>query len=182
MFRRIFRSSHWLLLLATLLTLALLFAPVTYASNFSTNVYAELHGTWGTVENTLLSGPGRWVTYTCFEDPLHLLYAAVTLASLLFLTYAVVLGGHDERRARLCGFGVLFVLGQIGASLLLWLHVTSYVGAALPENLESGLNREWAFHLFILLFLLRSRYHYRRALGVRLTRAAAGSADGDLGA
>jgi hypothetical protein len=174
MLRRIFRVPHGFLLLATLLSLALLFAPIVYAANFQTNVYAQLFGTWAQVENTLQPGAGHWVTYSCFEDPLHLLFAAMTAATLAFLFYTLFWGGNDERRAKLCAFGALFVLGQVGASLLLLLHAPSYVGAALPANLERGFNREWAFHFFALLFLLNARRRYRQALGKRLESAAKG--------
>jgi hypothetical protein len=174
MLRRIFRAPHGFLLLATLLSLALLFAPVAYAANFTTNAYAQLFGTWAQVEHTLQPGPGHWTTYTCLEDPLHLLYATAAAATLLFLLYSLLLGGNDERRIRLCSWGALFVLVQIGASLLLLLHVPSYVGGALPDDLERSLNREWAFHLFALLFVLNARRRYRLAVGKRLERAAKG--------
>lgn len=169
--RRIFRAPHGLLLLATLLCLALLFAPITYANNFTTNVYVTLFGTWAKVENTLSDAPGNIITYTCFEDPIHLLYAALTAANLIFLLYTLFLGGHDERRARLCALGVLLVFCQMGASLLLLFHAPSFVGTALPGDIERGFNREWAFHLFMLFFLVSARRRYRQALGRRLEKA-----------
>lgn len=174
MLRRIFRAPHGFLLLATLLSLALLFAPIAYAANFTTNVYAQLFGTWAQVEHTLQPGAGHWTTYTCFEDPLHLLYAAAAAATMLFMLYTLLFGGNDERRIRLASWGALLIVVQVGASLLLLLHVPSYAGGALPDDLERGLNREWAFHFFALLFVLNARRRYRLAVGMRLTRAAEG--------
>lgn len=162
MLRQIFSASHWLLLLALGLSIVLLFAPISHAANFQTNVYAQAFGSWIEVENTAgeLRDTIRYIRF--YQDPLLFFYTIATGLLILFSTYILILGGDNRRRGKLSKWACLIILLQMGLAVGLLFRIPSYVGQAIEGQIESHFQRESLFHLFALLFLWGAGRRYTR--------------------
>jgi hypothetical protein len=154
---RLFRAANIHLVLAGLLSGAMLFAPIAFASNFSANVHASLYGTWVVLDQDLGAGVNFVTTRYLFQVPLHLPYAILGGLVCFWLLAMVWINRDDvsKRKALRSIFGLAVL--HAGFGVLIRLFATSHVGVSTNElSLESGFQREFLFHLFILYFIWRS--------------------------
>jgi hypothetical protein len=156
------RYPHLLLLGASGLNLALLFAPVAYASNFRTNIYAEVFGSWATVQSaTQINSIDQFIHG--HQDVFIAMYALACICSTIGLWFILFFKRGDAAKIKILPVATVLQVGQLGLGLLLVFHSRSLVGDAAPQYLEFGFHRELLFHGFILGFTLSARRRYRKA-------------------
>ncbi len=154
---RLFRAANIHLVLAGLLSGAMLFAPIAFASNFSANVHASIYGTWVVLDQDVGAGVDFVTKRYLFQLPLHLPYAILGGLVCFWLLAMVWINRDDiSKRKALRSIFALAVL-HAGFGILIRLFATNHVGQATNElSLESGFQREYFLHLFILYFIWRS--------------------------
>ena len=105
---RLFRAANIHLVLAGLLSGAMLFAPIAFASNFSANVHASIYGTWVVLDQDVGAGVDFVTKRYLFQLPLHLPYA--------------ILGGFT-----FCNSNSYFVLMQCSFQIS-WMYINIFYG------------------------------------------------------
>lgn len=154
---KLFRIANLYLVMAGLLSGALLFAPLAYASNFTMRVHASIYGTWVVMDKDMGSGVDFVSTRYLLQVPLHWPYAVLGATLCLGLIVIAFFNRDDfrklKRARRMLWLGGLHVL----AGALLRVFALQYVGTdTASHNLEAGFQREFLLHFFVLYFIWRA--------------------------
>lgn len=161
--KKIFRAPHLLMLLAATLNGVMLFAPVAYASNFRSNIYAEVYGSWVNVVKAL-EPQSKPELIWFYEDIFLLLYSAFAVLGAGWLLFILFFQKGDAAKVKILPSATVVQLIHLGFGVLLYFHADSFVGVAAPEYLESSFQRELSLHVFIILFTISCRRRYRKAI------------------
>lgn len=160
---KIWRTGNLYLLLAGALSVALLFAPLAYASNFAAHLHASIYGSWVEVEHSLGHGVIFARHHWLPGLPLHYPYVVLGGMAALWGIMAVLAGDAGKQAARIRTMRYL-ALGHLLFGIVLRLLATSHVGDSdLPGAVTAGFQREFLLHGFVLYFQWRA---WRRRLPV----------------
>lgn len=150
---RLFRKQNYLLFLAAGINFSLVFAPIAYAANYSRNIYAWLHGSYIVIEKTDPMGGADNYSSVAFTGDIVLF---------IFVLLAVVIAGvlagliFVNKRPQLKSRALLFLQAGLVLQALMALtmrfRLVSYVGEAVPGDLESHLEIQFWLHAFVLVF------------------------------
>jgi hypothetical protein len=153
---KLFRAANIYLVMAGVLSAALLFAPLAYASNYSSKIHASIYGTWVVLDHDMGSGMDDIRHRYLLQLPLHFPYAILGAAlAILFILLAFY--NRDDARKKKWGRILLGMVAlQIGFGVLLRVFALNHVGSSsFASSLESGFQREFLLHFFVLYFVWR---------------------------
>lgn len=139
------------------LSFALLFAPLAYASNFASKIHASIYGTWVVLDKDMGSGVDFVTKRFVWEMPLHYPYALLGLTLSVLLFRLVLVNRDDVKKQKQAKVLLYLALLQLGFAVLLRVFATQHV---MPANLDSdlveaGFQREILLHLFVFYFIWR---------------------------
>jgi hypothetical protein len=160
---RLFRAANIYLVMAGVLSAALLFAPIAYASNFSTKVHASIYGTWVVLNHDLGSGVDDIRTRYLLQLPLHYPYALLGAGLALSLVALAFYNRDPDQKRKWVRILMLMAVVQAGFAVLLRVFAMSHVGSSpFESNLESGFQREILLHFFVWYFVWRCMRRLRK--------------------
>ncbi len=172
---RFFRGVNLYLGLAGLLSGAMLFAPIAFASNYATGLHVTIYGTWIEFEQSLGQGVTAPWSLALTEAPLHIPYALMGAIGLLGALVLCFINRKGE--AKLIWMGRFFILAfvcMLWAVLLRYMDSSYVVSEGALSSLDSGFQREFLLHLFILYFMWRA--WSKQSKGLRDDTAGAAAA------
>ncbi|HEX2898154.1 MAG TPA: hypothetical protein VHS96_00390 [Bacteroidia bacterium] len=154
---RLFRAANIHLVLAGLLSGAMLFAPIAYASNFSERIHASLYGSWVVLDRDMGAGVDFVTTRYLPQLPLHYPYAILGAVLFCWLLALVWLNRDDVRKQKALRliFGLAVLHAGFGA-LIRFMALLHVGDGHVADSLDAGFQREYLFHFFVLYFLWRS--------------------------
>jgi hypothetical protein len=154
---KFFSGTNLYLASAGLLSGAMLFAPIAYASNFAAGIHASIYGAWVQLETSMGHGVSLPTTIPLFDLPWHLPYAALGLVGLICCLVLCFINKAGERKQLWIGRCIMAAFGQMFWGVLLRMMAGNHVGySALPDSIDIGFQREMVLHLFIIYFLWRA--------------------------
>lgn len=154
---KLFRGANLYLALAGLLSGAMLFAPIAFASNFASGLHATVYGSWLVLEQSLGHGVTTASSRTILQLPLQMPYAALAVIGCLLSWILVFVNANGERKHVWIGRAMMLALVHLFWGALVRYLATTYVGtASLAADIEGGFQREFLLHFFILYFLWRA--------------------------
>jgi predicted outer membrane lipoprotein len=164
---RLFRAINVYLLLAGCMSLAMIFAPLAFASNFHDNVHASIYGSWITIEHEMVEGANQIEWLAFYKLPFNLVYSLVSLSCGFYLLAAMFYNHDDQQKRKRVLRAFIFVFFQLVFAVVLRLLARQFVGTS-PDarDMESGFQREFYLHLFSLYFI----YRCSRKLGTLLAK------------
>jgi ABC-type Fe3+-siderophore transport system permease subunit len=153
---KLFRAANIYLLMAGLLSAALLFAPLAYASNYSSKIHASIYGTWVFLDHDMGAGMDDIRHRYLLQLPLHWPYALMGAALAVLLVMLAFYNRDGEQKKKWGRFLLIGVMVQIGFGVLLRVFALNHVGDSnFESSLESGFQREFLLHFFVLYFVWR---------------------------
>lgn len=154
---RLLRGVNLYLAAAGLLSAAMLFAPIAYASNFAAGLHATVYGAWVNLEHSLGHGVTTSTTLTLLKLPFQIPYAILAVLACLLAWVLVFVNANAERKHTWIGRALILAAVHLMSGALVRYMATGYVGETdLPGGLEAGFQREFLLHLFVLYFLWRA--------------------------
>ena len=151
------RGVNLYLGLAGALSGAMLFAPIAFASNYATGRHATIYGAWVAIEQSVGQGVTAPSSLALLELPLHIPYALMGAIGMLGAWVLCFINRNGE--AKLLWMGRVFMLAFV---CMLWAVLLRYLGSSHVASdggldaLDSGFQREFLLHPFILYFLWRA--------------------------
>jgi hypothetical protein len=154
---RLFRGVNLYLVMAGLLSGAMIAAPIAYASNYAAGLHATVYGGWLVLEESLGHGIALPHTIGLLQLPLQIPYVILAAVGCLLALILVFYNRDLERKQLWIGRGLYLGLAHLLSGMLVRYLATSHVGeSSLPDALDAGFQREFLLHLFILYFLWRA--------------------------
>lgn len=161
--RKVFRAPHLLLLLAACLCAAMVFAPIAYSMNFRNNINVEVYGSWMQMENLLEGTTNKVQTIYFYEDFFVFVYAFLSAFAAGFLLFILFLSRDNVQRTRRLVYANALLFLHIAWGLAIYFHASDSFGKIDPQYIESGFQREFMLHFFILMFTWMAKVRYRKA-------------------
>jgi hypothetical protein len=153
MIRLIFRKQNYLLFLAAVINMSIVFAPIGYAANYARSTYAWLHGSWITIEKANLGGgAANYTSISVTGDALLFLFAALTTLLAAGLAIFIFINRRPILKQRALFIILIALLGQAVLGWILENHLISFVGTGGPDDLETRLQAQYWLHIFPPLF------------------------------
>lgn len=154
---RFFSGVNLYLALSGLLSGAMIFAPLAYASNFAIGHHASIYGGFVVLEQNLGHGMINAQTLELFQLPFHIPYVLCAVLALLACLGICFYNSDGAKKRLWVGRALIlaFVHFLLGALLRFLGSVHVDAGHAGAE-VVSGFQREYLLHLFILYFLWRA--------------------------
>jgi hypothetical protein len=160
---RLFCVANLYLLMAGLLSGALLFAPLAYASNFPAKIHASVYGLWVVVDKDMGSGVNLVTPLGLASLPFHFPYAVTGLVSALGLSGLVFYNRDLERKQKGVFYLLVVVIAQLVSAVVIRMLALQHVGGTgYGSGIESGFQREFVLLFFVLYFLWRCIRRLRR--------------------
>jgi hypothetical protein len=153
---RLFCIANLYLLMAGLLCVAMLFAPLAYASNFPAKIHASVYGVWVVVDKDMGSGANLVTRLGLASLPFHIPYALTGLVSALGLSGLVFYNRDLDRKLKGAFYLLTVVIVQLVSAVVIRILAVQHVGGnGYGPGIESGFHREIVLWFFVLYFLWR---------------------------
>lgn len=154
---RLFRGANLYLVLAGLLSAAMLLAPIAYSSNYSTGLHATIYGTWAKLDQSMGHGVNFIRTRHLWELPYNIAYAILGVLSFVVCVVVAFSNRNEEHKHTWIGRALMVAFAHLISGILLRYMGAGLVGTSpVSDGLDSGFQREFLFHLFIIYFLWRA--------------------------
>ncbi len=154
---RLFRGVNLYLVVAGLLSGAMIAAPIAYASNYAAGLHATIYGGWLVLEESLGHGIALPHTIGLLALPLQIPYVILAAAGCLLALMLCFYNRDLERKQLWISRGLYLGLAHLLCGVLIRFMAINHVGeSSLPDALDAGFQREFLLHFFILYFLWRS--------------------------
>jgi hypothetical protein len=167
---RLWRVANLYLCLSGLLSGAMAFAPIAYASNFTAGIHASIYGAWVEIETSMGHGVSLSSKLGLLELPMHMPYAAMAGIGCLGCLVLVFINRNAERKQLWIGRAIMLAFLHLLWGGLMRMLAGSHVGYSdLPDSMDIGFQREYLLHFFVLYFLWRA--WRRQAEGIKAAEA-----------
>lgn len=153
----IFRTYNLYLLFAGLLSGAMIFAPLAYASNFESYSHVTIYGAWIKVEYPNIDGSQAVAFKELLKLPLNLIYVVISSFLSLATFFLFLYNKEFAKKRKWLWYGFSLAVVQLLVAALLRIFASVFLpDIEVVGNMESGFLREYLLHFFILYFLYRS--------------------------
>ncbi len=162
-FKGIFKTHNLYLAFAGILSAAMIFAPLAYASNYESLSHVTIYGAWLSIDYPLVEGSKAVEYRYLLQLPLNICYVLVSgvlAGGLGFL--AIYNRDLSKKRKWLWWASGLAVLQVIFAVLIRIFASVFLDDIESIDNMQVGFMREVLFHLFIIYFLFRASIRLKR--------------------
>lgn len=162
-FKGIFKTHNLYLAMAGMLSAAMIFAPIAYASNYESLSHVTIFGSWITIDRPLIEGSKAVEFRYLFQLPLNMVYVAISAALAGGLGFLALYNRDLSKKRKWLWWASGLAVLQVLFAILIRIFASVFLdNIESVDNMEFGFMREVYFHLFIIYFLFRATIRMKR--------------------